>query len=502
MSGAPRDHPGRPGWWRTPSPGWIGRLVGPPLALGVYLVLPAGEEGLGSGGRATAAVVVLMAVLWMTEAMPLPATALIPVALFPVLGVLPIDETARAYANEVVFLFLGGFLIGKAMERWGLHRRIALLILTVAGATPGRLVAGVMVATAFLSMWISNTATVVMMFPIALSVLRAAEAGERRPPATFPVCLMLALAYAASIGSVGTIIGTPPNLLLRAFVEERYGVEIGFAQWMLVGVPLVLALLPLAWLVLTRIYPPGSGALGARDAIAAERRDLGRMSRGEIVVLAVFAATASAWVLREPLAGWARLAELAPWIEDVSDAGIAMTGALVLFAFPVHPRRGEFALDWEAARDLPWGVLILVGGGLSLAAAVQANGVDTWIGGRLAGLGGLPALALVAAVAGAVVLLTEVSSNTATAATLLPVLGGVAGAIGVDPLTLVVPAALAASFAFMMPVATPPNAIVFASGRLTVAQMVRAGAWLNVIGVLAVTAVAFTTAAWVLPAVP
>lgn len=305
-------------------------------------------------------------------------------------------------------------------------------------------------------------------------------------------------AYSASIGSVGTLIGTPPNLFLRAFVEERFGIVIGFGEWMLVGVPFVAVFLPIAWLLLTRSYPPGREEIpGGRELIRSERVQLGPISRGETVVLTVFVGTVCAWVLREPLASWGWFVERAGWIDDVTDPGIAIAAALVLFAFPVHPRRGVFALDWEHARRLPWGILILVGGGLSLAAAVRANGVDTWIGDLLAGLDVLPTILLVAATVTVVIFLTEVTSNTATAATLLPIMGGVAVAIGVDPFLLVVPAAIAASCAFMMPVATPPNAIVFSSGHLTVGQMVRVGLWLNLVGAVLVTALAFSAVTWV-----
>jgi solute carrier family 13 (sodium-dependent dicarboxylate transporter), member 2/3/5 len=444
-----------------------------------------------------------MAVLWMTEAMPLAATALIPLALFPPAGVLPLRETATAYANEVVFLLLGGFLLGRAMIRWGLHRRFALGIFSIAGSRPTRLVGGFMVATAFLSMWISNTATVVMMLPIGLSIialLGSREDGEGSSDWVhgFATCLLLAIAYSASIGSIGTLIGTPPNLLLRAFVEERFGIEIGFAEWMLVGVPFVILLLPIAWLLLIRTYPPGSTEIpGGRELIRSERAGLGRISRGETVVLCVFVATVAAWVLREPLSDWAWLVGRAPWILNMTDAGIAITAALVLFAFPVYPREGVFALDWEHARGVPWGILILVGGGLALAAGVRANGVDAWIGGLLTGLEVLPIVALVAAVTTVVIFLTELTSNTATAATLIPIMAGVAVAIDVDPFLLVVPAAMAASCAFMMPVATPPNAIVFASGYLTVARMMRVGLWLNLAGAGLITVFAFTVVTWV-----
>lgn len=470
--------------------------------MAVYVLL-ADADGLSDEGRATTAIVALMAVLWMTEAMPLAATALVPIVLFPLAGVLPLPETAASYANEVIFLLLGGFLIGRAMVRWELHRRFALAIVAIAGSKPTRLVAGFMVATAFLSMWISNTATVVMMLPIGLSVIALLASQDHHVPADewvpgFATCLLLATAYSASIGSVGTLIGTPPNLLLRAFVEERFGIVIGFAEWMLVGVPFVLVFLPIAWLVLIRLYPPGSVEIaGGRELIRGERAALGPISRGEKVVLCVFVATVAAWVLREPLGDWAWLVAKAPWVAELTDAGIAIAAALVLFAFPVYPREGVFALDWEHARGLPWGILVLVGGGLALAAAVRANGVDTWVGELLAGLGALPVVVLVLAVTTVVIFLTEVTSNTATAATLIPIMAGVAIALDVDPFLLVVPAAMAASCAFMMPVATPPNAIVFASGYLTVTRMARVGLWLNLVGAGLITVFAFTLVTWV-----
>lgn len=496
------DVPTRSGQARGETLAWIGRFAAPLVAGGVYVLL-GGSEDLSDGGRATAAIVALMAVLWMTEAMPLAATALVPVVLFPLAGVLSLRETTASYANEVIFLLLGGFLIGRAMVRWGLHRRFALGIVSIAGPRPTRLVAGFMVATAFLSMWISNTATVVMMLPIGLSVIALLGDQDGERPASewvpaFATCLLLAIAYSASIGSVGTLIGTPPNLFLRAFAEERFGIEIGFAEWMLVGVPFVLVFLPIAWVLLTRAYPPGNQEIvGGRELIRAARTGLGPVSRGEKVVLCVFVATVAAWVLRQPLADWEWLVERLPWIAELTDPGIAIAAALVLFAFPVYPREGVFALDWEHARGLPWGILILVGGGLALAAAVRVNGVDTWIGELLTGLGALPLVVLVAIVTVVVIFLTEVTSNTATAATLIPIMAGVAIALGVDPFLLVVPAAIAASCAFMMPVATPPNAIVFASGHLTVAQMVRVGLWLNLFGAVLITLFAFTAVTWV-----
>jgi solute carrier family 13 (sodium-dependent dicarboxylate transporter), member 2/3/5 len=488
-----------------PAPGsrraWAGRVAGPALAVAVYLLLP-GEPELADAARGTAAVGTLMATWWITEALPLPATALLPVALFPLAGVLPVAEAAAPYASDIIFLFMGGFMLALAMQRWGLHRRIALLTVLAVGTRPTRVVAGFMVATAFLSMWVSNTATTVMMLPIGVSVLHLVfdrvddvDADTVTGPGApnFATCLMLAIAYAASIGSLGTLIGTPPNLFMAGFIGETYGIDIGFGQWMLFGLPLAVVLLGIAWLLLTRVVYPTSLAEipGGRQLFHRELAGLGAVHRGEKLVGAVFALTAAAWLLREPLTGWAWLAERVPAVTALSDPGIAIIAAVALFALPVHPRRGVFVLDWATARRLPWGVLLLFGGGLSLARAVGDSGLDAWIGAQVGGLGGLPTLALVVIAAAAVIFLTELTSNTATAATFLPILGGVALGLGLDPLLLVVPATLAATCAFMMPVATPPNAIVFGSGYVTIPQMVRAGVWLNVVAVVLVTGLVY-----------
>jgi solute carrier family 13 (sodium-dependent dicarboxylate transporter), member 2/3/5 len=480
---------------------WVGRIAGPPLALLVYVVAPTGPGGMTPAARGTAAVGTLMAVWWVSEALPLPATSLLPVALFPLLGVVPVGEATAPYASDIVFLFLGGFLIALAMQRWGLHRRIALLTVMAVGTRPVRVVGGFMLATAFLSMWVSNTATTVMMLPIGLSVLQLAfertgapgaraSIGEARGASAFATCLMLAIAYAASIGSLATVIGTPPNLFMVGFLEQAYGITIGFGQWMLLGLPLSAAFLAITWVALTRwIYPITLEEIpGGRALFRNELDKMGRVGRGERLVLAVFGCTALAWVLREPLTGWEPLLAVAPGVAGLSDAGIAVLAAITLFALPVDLRAGVFVLDWETALKVPWGVLLLFGGGLSLAAAVGSSGLDEWIGEQVGALGGLPTLLLLAAVTAVVVYLTELTSNTATAATFLPILGGVALGLDLDPLLLVVPAALAASCAFMMPVATPPNAIVFGSGHITMPQMVRAGLWLNLAGIVLITA--------------
>jgi len=496
----------------------LGRLGGPLLALAIYFSLPdGGAAGLTPEARAVAGIGTLMAVWWMTEALPLPATSLLPIVLFPLAGAFNIREAAAPYANPLIFLFMGGFMIALAIERWNLHRRIALLTVLAVGTQPDRMIGGFMIATAFLSMWISNTATTIMMLPIGMSVVtllankRSSEAGvpaqgvenqnlsQTANTSNFAVCLMLGIAYAASIGGVGTIVGTPPNIFLVGFLEQK-GIEIGFGQWMMFGLPLVVIFLFLAWYVLTRfIYPVGVNEFpGGRQMMRDELHKLGKMSRGEWTVLTVFLLTAAGWVLRKPMTNWTWLVELVPPINNLNDSIIALSGALLLFIIPVNSRQGQFALDWDTAKKLPWGVLLLFGGGLSLAAAVTSSGLDQWIGLLLEGLSTVPTFVLVLVVTVVVILLTEITSNTATSATFLPILYGVAVVIGVDAKLLVVPAVLAASCAFMLPVATPPNAIVFGSGHVTIAQMVRAGVWLNIIGVVLIMLLMYFVAAPIL----
>ena len=486
-----------------------GLLAGPLLFLAM-VAIPT-PEGMEPGAWYTAAVGLLMAVWWVTEAIPIPATALLPLVLFPLLDVAPIRDAAAPYANPIIFLFMGGFMIAQAMQRWGLHRRIALSLVNALGTRPHRLVLGFMLATAFLSMWVSNTATTVMMMPIGLSVIAlvappgegtgtgadAAKPGSDDLPGrlNFGTALMLGIAYAASIGGLGTLIGTPPNALLAGFLETSYDFEIGFAQWMLVGLPLAAFSLPLVWLYLTRAaFPIRIAEIpGGRAMIRRELDALGVMGPGEWRVGIVFALTALAWILR-PL--------LDNVVPGLSDAGIAMGAALLLFLLPVDRAEGTFTLDWETARALPWGVLILFGGGLSLAAAVTQTGLAEWIGAALSALDAWPTVLLVAGVTAVIVFLTELTSNTATAAAFLPILGPLAVALGESPLLLAVPAALGASCAFMMPVATPPNAIVYGSGYITIPQMVRAGAALNVLFIVLITALAYTVMLWAFGVAP
>lgn len=486
---------------------WLGRILGPVLALAVYFLLPA-DPLLTTPARTTAAVVVLVAVWWMTEAIPLSATALVPLVAFPLLGILGMEQAAAPYAAPTVFLFMGGFMLALAMQKWNLHKRIALLAMRLIGTRPRQLVLGVMVATAFLSMWVSNTATTLMMLPIGLSVLAitnrdgAADAADGRDSRNFAVGLMLAIAYAATIGGLSTLIGSPPNLILAGFVEQNYdGLSIGFADWMKIGVPLSAVFLVIAWLAITRVIFPARmpEIAGGRQVVQVELRKLGRMSRGEWNVLVIFASTALLWVFREPLTEWSALTAYLPFMANLSDAAIAIAAAVALFLVPVSVRRAQPTLDWRTAQSgLPWGVLLLFGGGLSLAAAVQETGLSAYFGAQVSGLGTLPTILLVATVCLIVLLLTELTSNTATAATFLPVLGGVAIGIGLDPMLLLLPAAMAATCSFMLPVGTPPNAIVFGSGHVTMGQMVRAGLWLNLVGVVLITAATYLLGGWAL----
>lgn len=471
----------------------VGLVAGPALALAAYLLLPESylaSDGeivpFTSAGRATTAVAVWMAVWWMTEAIPIYATALLPLVLLPLLGASSMKAAAAPYGHELIFLFLGGFILALGMQRWGLDRRISLQLLSLVGRSPHGIVGAFMLVTAGLSMWVSNTATSVMMLPIALGVL---EVSDHDPG--FERSLLLGIAYAASIGGIGTLVGTPPNLFMASFVASDLGVEIGFAQWMVIGVPLVVVFLPLAWLLLTRVLHPirlarvENAPQQAREALLA----LGAVKRPEWTVLGVFAVTATLWMTR-PLWVDASWGELRPFA-GVTDPGIAVAAALALFVIPIGRGEERFAMSWETAVKLPWGILVLFGGGLSLAAAIRANGVGEVLGASVSGLGALPPWVVVAGAVTLMIFLTEITSNTATAATLLPIFAGLAPGLGVPPLVLVVPVAIAASCAFMLPVATPPNAVVFGSNRLTIPDMARTGWWLNLLAIVLITGLCY-----------
>ncbi|MEM8557276.1 MAG: DASS family sodium-coupled anion symporter [Bacteroidota bacterium] len=454
-----------------------GLLAG--LVLGGGLLALPTPEGLDVAAWRTLAIGVLMAVWWMTEAMPLAATSLVPLVAFPLVGIAVPADAAAPYANPIIFLFLSGFLLAKGLERWGLHRRIALGIVSRLGVSPYRIVAGFLVAAGGLSMWISNTATAVMMLPIGLSIIALTEDPGQDRRGGFAVALMLAIAYACSVGGMATLIGTPTNALLAAFVLDSYGVEVSFAGWMALGLPLALGGLGLLYVMLTRVAFDVSSARipGGQAFVDTELRSMGRMSSAERRVAVVFGTVALLWITRQL---WQPLAP------GVNDTVIGMAGALALFALPAGQGRGDARLlDWPSAVTLPWGVLLLFGGGLSLAAAIKNTGLAAWIGGSLAAVSAWPLVLLVGLTVLVIVLLTEMTSNTATAAAFLPVLAALP--LGADPMLLLAAATLAASCAFMLPVATPPNAIVYGSDRITLPQMARAGVWLNLLFAVLVT---------------
>ena len=451
------------------------------------LLIPS-PEGLDVAGWRVAAVGLLMAIWWVTEAIPIPATALLPIVLFPILRVGSVSEATTPFANPLIYLFMGGFIIALAMERTNLHKRIALNILRFVGTKPKSIIVGFMVAASFLSMWVSNTATAMMMLPIALSIIALVESDKDLKSANlksnFSVVLLLGLAYACNIGGIATLIGTPPNALMAGYMFENYGVEIGFLQWMFVGLPLVIVSLPAVFFLLTKfVYPVRMSSIpGGASLIKSQLKKIGKISLPEKMVGFVFLLVATLWISR-PL--------LENIIPNISDTGIAIFGAILIFLLPANFKKMEFILDWSHAKRLPWEVLILFGGGLSLAAAITATGLADWIGNSLQFLGFLPFLLLFVISLLVIIFLTEVTSNTATAAAFLPILASVAIAMGMDPLLLVVPAAIGASCAFMLPVATPPNAIVFGSGLVSLPQMARAGFWFNILMVFLITGVLY-----------
>lgn len=464
---------------------WLG-----PLLFVLVLILP-GPADLKPEAQRMLAVAALMAVWWMSEAIPIPATSLLPIPLFPLLGILHTKKATAPYASHLIFLFMGGFIIALAMQRWNLHRRIAMQIVKIVGFSPSRLILGFMVATAALSAFVSNTATAVMMMPIGLAIItHVVEEGTKEgldkeidfspDQFAFGLNLMLGIAYAASIGGIATIIGTPPNTVLAGYLQTTYHFEITFLDWMKVGVPFVLVMLPLTWLWLTRVANPMKlkKVPGGRALIEEELRKMGKMSVPERWTALVFALTALAWIFR------GQLAPIFPDPKLVTDAAIGMVGATVLFLIPISLKQNLFVMNWEWAQKLPWGVLILFGGGLSMAEGFKVTGLAAWIGSQVKLLEGAPVLILVIAVTTLIIFLTELTSNTATAAMIMPVLSAVAIGLGENPLLLVVPAAIASSCAFMLPVATPPNAIVFGSGYVTIPQMVKSGLGLNLIGVV------------------
>ena len=476
-------------------------LIGAPLlALLVYWLLPeqySNDTGqlvpLSGGARIAAATAVWMAIWWMTEAISVYATAMLPLVIFPLSGAATIKTTAAAYGHEIIYLFMGGFILALALERCGLHKRFALRVLKTVGTRPTRIIAAFMFIAAFMSMWVTNTAATIMLLPVAMSIINliADKEGADHARQNFPVCLLLATAYAATIGGMGTIIGTAPNIFVVSYLRTQLDFEISFARWMLIGVPLVCLLLPIIWVLLSRvIYRVSDRRIQGVDVLLVEMHaQLGKLGRAEKLTLSIFLMTAVAWVTR-PLLTAMTIGGSQP-LAGLTDPGIAIIAALLLFITPSNLAQREFLMDWQTAVKLPWGLLLLFGGGLSLATMLDGSGFSAFLGSQAGALSVLPVFLTIVIVTAAMIFLTEMTSNTATTATLVPILFAVATGLGIDPLLLIMPAVFAASCAFMLPVATPPNAIVFGSGHVSIPQMSRAGFWLNLVAIILIPLMAW-----------
>lgn len=480
----------------------IGLIAG--LVLFSFLLIIPTPAGMTVAGQRAAAVSVLMICWWLTEALPLSATAMAPLVFYPILGIMDSTSVALPYANHNIFLFLGGFCIAISMQKWNLHRRIALQIIKVIGNRPRRLVLGFMIATAFLSMWISNTATTMMMLPIGLALIThfCGEKSGQTKRTNFGTALMLGIAYSASIGGIGTLIGTPPNLVLAGQITLLFPdiPELGFFQWMQVGIPLVVIFLPTVWCYLTFYAFPPENNISSKtiDIIEQEIALLGPLNRGEKYTLAVFVTTCFAWLFRKNIAvgslvipGWTSLFGLEPF---VSDATIAIAAALLLFVIPINLKKKEFVLDWPSAVKLPWGILLLFGGGFAMAKGFMDTGLSDWVGQHMMCIAVLPLVCMIALTCLFMTFLTETTSNTAATTMLLPILATLSGMLDIHPFALIFPATLSASCAFMFPIATPPNAIIFGSGQISVPIMARTGLILNFFGVILITALMYILA--------
>lgn len=460
----------------------IGLILAPLIF--IIMLLIENPSTMSETSWRAAAVALLLAVLWITEALPIYVTALLPILFFPVLEVNSIKETTAPYGHPLIFLFLGGFILAEGIQKWGLHKRIALTIIKLIGFKPNNLIAGFMIGSALLSMWISNTATVLMMLPIGLfvvSVYKDIHSSGSKDVKNFTIALLLSIAYASSVGGVGTLIGTPPNALLAAFMSDTYNMDISFAKWMMLGLPFVVVSLPIVYILLTRVIFPIHKIKSLDDSVFKEEIDrIGKIKLEEKRVLVIFSITASLWMLRAPLS---------TIIPELTDSGIAIFGALLLFLTPNG--EGKPLIHWSDVQKIAWGILILFGGGLSLAQGIKTSGLADWIAISILNSGEVPVLVLVFLLTSAIVFLTELTSNLATTAAFLPVIGSVAVGLNVNPLELVIPATIAASCAFMLPVATPPNAIIFSSGELKIKDMSRAGILLNIVFIFIVIFVSY-----------
>lgn len=460
----------------------VGLALGPSLFLIIHFFVQL--EGMSSQASTMLGLIAWIATWWVTEALPIPVTSLLPLILFPLTGINEMDTVAASYGDPLIFLFAGSFMIALSMEKWNLHKRIALTVISFVGTNPNTIILGFMIATGFLSMWISNTATTMMMVPICIAVTKHVadslkESNIDTTPGEFPfgTALMLGTAYAATIGGFGTLIGAPANTILAATVNSLYDISIPFSTWMMFGVPLVILLLPLVWIYLIKVAFPMKikDIPGGKEIIKKELTSLGKAGYEEKIVLIVFSLTAFAWVTRSFL--------LQNYIPGLDDTMIALIGATLLFIIPAKNKK-ENIMDWNTALKLPWGILWLFGGGLALAGGITNSGLDAWLGDQLIAFENAPMFLTLAFIIGLITLLTEFTSNTATSTMVYPIVAAGAAALGTDPLTLMVAACMGATFAFMLPVAAPPNAIVFATGYIKMKKMAAAGVWLNVICII------------------
>lgn len=464
-----------------------GFLIGLALFFLMMLVPPPAE--LSSAGWTVAAIAILMAVWWATEAIPVAVTALLPLALFPLLDITSFETAALPYANKNIYLFLGGFILALGIESSGLHKRIALKMILAVGSSGAKLIGGFMLVSALISMWVMNTSTTLMLLPIGLAVCgvisQTVPGMTDTDKANFDTALLLGIAYAATIGGMSTLIGTAPNIVFSAFMQDTYGVEISMFDWMKLGVPLAAVMLFGSWYSLTQYVFPikFSASQEAKDELKKMLNEMGALTKDEIRISIIFGLAVFAWVFRT-------LLNNIEFLSGLTDAGIAIIAAILLFMTPSASKKGDL-LKWEKSKELPWGLLLLFGGGLSLAAQISSTGLGMWIGQSLMVLSTVPPIVLILAVATLIIFLTEITSNVTTTTTFLPVFGALAVAIGILPVSLTVPVCLAASCAFMLPVATPPNAIVYGSNKFTIATMMRAGIALNIIGIIVVTMFAY-----------
>ncbi|WP_420317617.1 SLC13 family permease [Ekhidna sp.] len=465
----------------------IGLLTGPILFCIVFLGQP--FDGLNPEANAVLASTLWIASWWLSEALPISATALLPIVLLPLTGGAPIAQTTAAYGDKMLYLFVGGFIIAIAMQRWNLHRRIAIEIISAIGTNARLIVLGFMLATGLLSMWISNTATTLMMVTIGTALITEMKELTGKSGKMFFKSLLLGIAFSASIGGVATLVGTPTNPIFVSIANKLYNQEFSFATWMAFALPFSLVMLFICWIVLTRLVFPlhKVNITIGREMILKEKKALGKMSHEEKVIGIVFVTTAILWITRSFV--------LNGIIPGINDTVIAIAAALTMFIIPSKEKNGKPLLTWEEAERLPWGVIILFGGGLSIAAAFQSSQLAEWLGLQLTGVAELPLFVIILIIALSVNFLTEVTSNVATASIMLPVLASLAEAIGIHPFLLMIPATMAASCAFMLPIATGPNAIVFSSGELKMMDMVRSGVWLNIVSSILISALVY----WVLP---